>query len=433
MFIYLIPIGIIAGCLANEHMLMIPLVLIFSIIILFIAGAHRVLPSDRRFIYILALGALLIRLLFIVVTNTFDAAFVEYVKASDALYYEYMGKLISNTWHDGKSIVINKSNFGYLYWNGIIYYLAGFKPDLVRVLNSITAVCIGFNLYFITLKLSGSKAAKISFVLASYFPSAVLWSALNLKDSIIIFLITLIVKYNLELMEKFKLGKVMFMTLPLMALVSLRFYAGILLAICIAVSYIFTATKFLWWQRITYTLVIILIAGFALQQMGYGFMGSEYVFSQSIETIGEQHQKGSYGNAAFAEEAVFDSYTSALKYLPTGLFYFLFAPFPWQSIGPIRIISLPEMVFLYFLYIYFIKGLRHLWQTQRSACIFLLFFIFAFGLIYSLGSSNIGGLFRVRLQVIMIAFILISEGMRRSWVLDRIFRRMVKRRTLSEL
>jgi hypothetical protein len=411
-------------------MLTVPIVLIFSAVVLYIAGIFEVPVKDRIFLFRLALGAILIRFLFIVATHSFDTAFINYVNSSDAIYYEYMGRLISDAWHDGRTVAIPTGNYGYYYWNGLIYYLAGYKPDLIRVLNSIISVCIGLNLYFISLKLSGPKAARISFALAAFFPSAILWSSLNLKDSMIIFLITLIVKKNIELMEKFQLGKVLFMSLLLMALVSLRFYVGILLAICISLSYILTATKFSWWQRFTYTLAIFLIAGLALQQMGYGFMGKDYVFSQSIETIGEQHQKGAYGQSAFAGDVIFDSYTAALKYLPVGIFYFLFGPLPWQSIGPIRIITAPEMILLYYLYNHFIAGVKHLWQTQRGACLFLVVLIVCFGLIYSLGSSNIGGLYRIRLQVIMIAFIMISEGMQSSWILARIFGRLTGKKYL---
>lgn len=424
--------GLLTGVLTNESALMVPVVLLFSGAILFLAGAHRIPAPDRRFLVVLALWAMLIRLLFIVATHSFDTPFISYIKTSDALYYEHIGKLIARAWQEGRSIVIPSDNYGYFYWNGLIYFLVGFKPDIIRILNSVTAVCTGFNLYFISLKLSGSKAAKTSFVLAAFFPSSVLWSSLNLKDSLIIFLITLIVKQNLELMEKFTPGKVLFIALLLVPLVSLRFYAGILLAICVALSYIFTATKFLLWQRFTYSLAIFLIAGIALQQMGYGFLGADYVFSQSIETIGEQHQKAAYGGAAYAGDVVFHSYADALKYLPTGVFYFLFAPLPWQAMGPLRFITIPEMVFLYFLYVYFVVGARHLWQARRGDCLFLLIVIILFGLIYSLGSSNMGGLYRVRLQVIMIAFILISAGMQRSWVLNRISRRLSRKRPLPE-
>lgn len=423
--------GILAGALANDYLLIIPIVSIFCAIMVILTGMYGIPAQDRLFLFRLAIIALLVRLLFIVVTHSFDTGFINYVKNSDAIYYEYLGKMISSAWHEGRSLAVPPGNYGYFYWNGFFYYLVGFKPDLIRILNSITSVCIAFNLYFISLKLSGARAAKISFVLAAFFPSAILWSTLNLKDSLIVFLITIIVKENLELMENFKLRKVVLMSLFLMALVSLRFYVGILLALCITFSYIFTATKFLWWQRFAYTLTILLIAGLTLQQMGYGFLGTDYVLSQGVDTIGEQRQKAAYGNAVFAEDAVFDSYGSALKYLPVGIFYFLFGPLPWQSVGPLRIITVPEMLFLYFTYVYFIAGLRNLWRKQRGACSFLLIVIICFGLIYSLGSSNMGGLYRVRLQVIMIAFILISNGMQGSWVLTRIFGRLTRRKPLS--
>jgi len=430
MSVRLALLGVAIGALTNDFMLTVPIVLVFSAAVLFLAGAHTVPARDRVFLFRLAMGALLIRILLIVATHSFDTAFINYVKTSDALYYEYMGRLIAAAWQEGRSIFIPSGNYGYFYWNGLIYYLVGFKPDLVRILNSITSVCIGLNLYFISRKLGGAKAARISFVLAAYFPSAILWSSLNLKDSLIIFLITLIVKHNLELMESFKLGRVLLMSLLLMALVSLRFYVGILLAVCIALSYIFTATRFLLWQRFVYTMAIFLIAGLALQQMGYGFMGTGFLFSQSIETIGEQHQKGAYGGSAYAGDVSFDSYAAVLKYLPAGVFYFLFAPFPWQSIGPLRIITVPEMIFLYFLYSYLIAGVRHFWRSQRGACLFLILLVVCFGLVYSLGSSNMGGLYRVRLQVIMITFVFISEGLQKSWALARIFSRIARKAPL---
>jgi hypothetical protein len=424
-------IGFAAGVLTIENLLIVPILLVFSAVILFLARVHQLPEVDRIFLFRLALGALLLRLLFIVATHSFDTAFINYVNSSDAFSYEYIGKSIASAWRDGRIASVPADNFGYYFWNGLIYYLVGFKPDLIRVLNSITSVCIGFNLYFISLRISGSKPAKISFFLAAYFPSSILWSSLNLKDSLIIFLITLIVRINLELMERFEFGKVLLMSSLLMALVSLRFYVGILLALCITLSYIFTATKFLWWQRFAYTLAIFLIAGFALQMMGYGFMGTDYIFSQSIETIGEQHQAGAYGNAAFAGDTAFKSYSEALKYLPTGIFYFLFGPLPWQTVGPMRVITIPEMVFMYFMYIYLIIGLKIIWQSQRGACLFLLIVIIFFGLVYSLGSSNLGGLYRVRLQVFMVAFIMISEGLQRSWALTRIFKRLAVRKSLT--
>ncbi|NPV72990.1 MAG: hypothetical protein HPY89_04225 [Pelotomaculum sp.] len=430
--VLLLLTGILTGVLTNEKTLMVPVVLLFSGAVLFLAGAHRIPVPDRRFLTVLGLWALLARLLFIVATHSFDTPFISYIRTSDALYYEHIGRVIAGAWQEGSNIIVPSSNYGYFYWNGLIYFLVGFKPDIVRILNCVTALGVGLNLYFISLRLGGSRAAKTSFVLAVFFPSFILWSSLNLKESLVIFLITLIVKQNLELMERFAPGKVLSMAVLLVPLVSLRFYAGILLAICVALSYIFTATRFLLWQRLIYSLAIFLAAGLVLQQMGYGFLGTDYVFNQSIETIGEQHQRAAYGEAAYAGDVVFRSYGDALRYLPRGIFYFLFAPLPWQAMGPLRFITIPEMVLLYFLYVYFTAGTRHLWQVRRGDCLFLLVVIGLFGLIYSLGSSNMGGLYRVRLQVIMIAFIFISAGMQRSRALNRISWRLSRKRLIPQ-
>lgn len=424
----MVLVGIAAGVFATGNMLAVPLVLTFGLVALLLSGARNIRAEDRVFIFRLALGALLLRLLLIVATHSLETGFIHYINSSDAFDYENIGRLISGAWHDGRTLTVERENYGYYYWNAIFYYLVGYYPDLLRIFNSILAVCTGFSLYFISLKLSGPRAAKISFVIAAFFPSSILWSSLNLKDSLIIFLITLIIRLNLDLMEKFKPGKVLLMTLLLMALVSLRFYAGILLAACITVSHIFSGSKLPFWRKFACIIAIFLMLGFALQQMGYGFMGTDYVFNQNIiEAVGEQHQKGARGEASFAGDVALDSYGGALRYLPVGIFYFIFAPLPWQSMGQIRFITIPEMFFLYFLYIYFVVGVKHLWRVQRGSCLFLLLVIVSFGLIYSLGASNIGGLYRVRLQAIMPAFILMSEGLQRSRVLTRIAGRLTGR------
>jgi len=168
--VFLILIGVAAGVLTAGNMMVIPLCLIFGAVILYLAGAHQVPAPDRKFLFKLALGALLVRLLFIVATHSFDTALISYVNTSDALYYEYMGRLISDTWHEGESIVINKANYGYLYWNGLFYFLAGFKPDLLRVLNSIAAIGTGLCLYFHFTEAKRSEGGQDKLCSCCFFP-----------------------------------------------------------------------------------------------------------------------------------------------------------------------------------------------------------------------------------------------------------------------
>ncbi|HBC93962.1 MAG TPA: hypothetical protein DCZ10_13975, partial [Pelotomaculum sp.] len=75
----LILVGIMAGALTNENLLMIPLLLVISAAILLLAGVHQVPVSDRKFLFLLAVGALLIRLILIVSTHCFETSFIQYV------------------------------------------------------------------------------------------------------------------------------------------------------------------------------------------------------------------------------------------------------------------------------------------------------------------------------------------------------------------
>jgi len=405
-----LPAGILAGFLAAGKLLPVSLVLILGFAILLISGMHKVRPEDRSLLWKLALGAFSIRLLFIVFTFLFENPFMK----SDALHYQSLGNSIAAGWHEGMHQPVGKANYGYYYLNALVYYLVGFHPDVLRLLNCFLAVGAGLNLYFISLKLGGRKTAMISFAFVVYFPSFIVWSALNLKESCIIFLLTYVVRLTVELMNKFHFGRLGLIILGLAALVTLRFYIGIFLSVIFSLTFFFTAARYAWWQRLVYTLMIVCITGVVLSQLGYGFLGKDYLFSQNLETVEEQHRRGARGASAITEEADFGSLGSTLQYLPKGLFYFLCGPLPWEPGSMLKIVSVPEMLLLYFLYPFLFSGIRSLWKKRKGESFFLLVIIIVFAVIYSLGASNMGGIYRVRFQVLVLAFIFISHGIARG-------------------
>ncbi len=402
-----IALAFIAGVLVYDKMSIVAVLFLFTALVFYLSDGHRVPAEDRILLFVLALGAFLVRVLFIVITNAFDNPFL----TADGITYGRIGDEIARTWHNGGSYIINKNNFGYYYYNAVIYYITGFYPDVMRLINSIIAIGAALNLYFISLWLSGRPAAKCTFVLTAFFPSFIVWSALNLKESLCIFLISFIVKKMLELMRQFHFSKLIVIALALVPLVSLRFYLGILLGLVIALSFIVTATNFKWHNRLLYTLLLVFVAGITLNQMGYGFLGSDYLASQNLETIAEQHNAGAIGDSAYSDGVSFDSLPNALKYLPVGLFHFAFGPLPWQPGGLLKIISLPEMLLLYVLYLYVAPGIYSLWRHRRGECLFLLILIASFTAIYAMGGSNMGGIYRVRFQVLSLLFIFISHGL----------------------
>jgi len=399
--------GILAGFLAAGKLLPVSLVLILGFAVLLISGMHKVHPEERSLLWKLALGAFSIRLLFIVFTCLFENPFMK----SDALHYQSLGNLIAAGWHESLHQPVGKANYGYYYLNALVYYLVGFQPDVLRVFNCFLAIGTGLNLYFISLKLGGRKMAMISFAFVVYFPSFIVWSALNLKESCIVFLLTYIVRQTIDLMDKFHPVRLGLVILGLAALVTLRFYIGIFFSVIFSLTFFFVAARYVWWQRLVYTIMIACITGVLLSQLGYGFLGKDYLFSQNLETIEEQHRRGAQGGSAITEEADFGTLRSTLQYLPKGLFYFLFGPLPWEPGSMLKIVSVPEMLLLYFLYPFLFSGIRSLWKRWRRESFFLLVIMIVFTVIYSLGASNMGGIYRVRFQVLVLAFIFISHGL----------------------
>lgn len=399
-------LAMLAGLLVYDKMVIFSVVALVAIAIFVLAEGYRVQVEDRSIIWKLALGALLLRVAFIIATQAVDNPFLR----ADGITYARIGNEITQTWNAGGHYIIQKANYGYYYFNAFIFYATGYYPDIVRLINSIIAIGAALNLYFISLNLSGRRAARFTFALTAFFPSFVVWSALNLKESLCVFLITYIVKKIMEIMQQFNFYKLFAIALALLPLITLRFYVGILLGVVMALTYIFTAFNFKWNKRIVYTLLLVLVVGFSMSQMGYGFLGKDYILSQNLETIEEQHNAGAIGDSAYSRQVDFSTFLNTVLYLPLGLFYFAFGPLPWQPGGLLKIISLPEMLMLYILYLFVAPGIYSLWRQRRGECLFLLILISSFTLIYALGGSNMGGIYRVRFQVLSLLFIFISHG-----------------------
>lgn len=213
------------------------------------------------------------------------------------------------------------------------------------------------------------------------------------------------------MIKQFQISKLIAITLALLPLVTMRFYMGILLGVVITVVFAISASKFKWDRRLLYALLVLLVVGITLSQMGYGFLGKDYLSDQNLETIQKQHNAGATGDSAYSKEVEFTSFIDMLKYLPVGLFYFFFGPLPWQPGGGLKIMSLPEMFGLYILYLFVTPGIVSLWRYRRGECLFLMILISSITLIYALGGSNMGGIYRIRFQMLSLLFLLISHGM----------------------
>jgi hypothetical protein len=97
-------------------------------------------------------------------------------------------------------------------------------------------------------------------------------------------------------------------------------------------------------------------------------------------------------------------------FMPAGLLYFLFAPFPWQISSFRQLLALPEMLAWYWtvpcVWAAFKPILRD--RTHRRLALLLPLLVITFA--YTLGTGNSGTAYRYRSQIVTIYLIFAAGG-----------------------
>ena len=150
------------------------------------------------------------------------------------------------------------ADFGWtfhLYFLSFFYYLFGVVPFLGKCLNSLFGVLTGVIVYFISKESFNIKTAKLSAILTLFFPTLFLWSIVNLKDTILIFLLTLFLYCCISISTKraFKL----YLLLPVILFLINGYRERLIPALILALT-ILLITNIRWGFKKTLLSIIIL-------------------------------------------------------------------------------------------------------------------------------------------------------------------------------
>jgi hypothetical protein len=107
------------------------------------------------------------------------------------------------------------------------------------------------------------------------------------------------------------------------------------------------------------------------------------------------------GGSAFQDNVDISTPGRALAFLPVGIAYFLFSPFPWQMTSTLKLFSLPEMLLIYALTPAMLSGIRHALRTRFREALQILLLTALLTVSYALGEGNVGTLYRHRAQAIL--------------------------------
>jgi 4-amino-4-deoxy-L-arabinose transferase-like glycosyltransferase len=338
--------------------------------------------------------------------------------APDQRAYHAIGKFLADLWGQDVPVVMSRvlpeGPKGYFYIVASIYYVIGPYSLLPKLLNCLVGAFMVPVAHDLALRMGTSAAAALRAAkLVMWFPSLVLWSALNIRDAWIILLIALLCRQALILQSRFRIGTLLLLVGGLVAVVQFRAYLLFAIGAPILVSFVAQRSRNLPRNLILGSIVAAALI-YADQAAGEARKG-RFVDFEEIHNI---RYWNTVGASSQFEQADISTPGKALAYLPRGLALFLLAPFPWM-LGSVRqILAVPETLYFYWLIPWMIRGIRGLLREHLRTSLLAVLITAGLTLGYALGEGNAGTAYRHRAQLLTFFLIFAASGLdarRRSY------------------
>lgn len=373
-----------------------------------------VYSRTSHFLCRLFVVAILVRLVLVVLLVMTDA--IRLLKLSpDSLRYHQEGVAIAMEMQQGFFNWPNWVDNGWFQFTGLVYYLFGPYAILIQTLNATIGALTPIVVYHLVKRAFGiEQTARWTAILTAFFPSFIYWSCLMLKDSLTIFAMALLVWAVVSLRERFEVRWIVVMAFSLIVYLATREYMFFVALFFITLSF-FPVEGRKTGPLLVKMLAVVLFVGTATYAMGFGFLGMDYIAQShyfDLDYINQSRIRiGDHGSGAF-----FDDPSSALwgkdlvgtlKAL-AAVAYFSLISVDLTDLGSVRqLMALPEVLVVALLLPHLFRGLLGSWRHLRQRTLPLM--IFGFGILAVVGSAatNMGAMFRWRMQALpfLLAFL----------------------------
>ncbi len=384
--------------------------------------------EDKQFLLRLFAAAVILRWIFgSIIAYTGQQAFF----GGDALTYDAIGSSLSNSWHGlvdlnfywlPQFINLNRPGWGMYYFVASIYYIIGQNQFALQLINGVLGAATCVAVYRIAMLIyPQQRVARIAALMTAFAPSMILWSSQALKDGPITLCLCLCTLYTLKLRSKWNPISLVCLLISLFCLYALRHYAFYIIFVAIAGTFLFAAKRFTP-LKVLQGGILIIVIGVAFAYFGAGDVAQQTFDLKRIQSGRVWSAKAA--NSGFGGDVDITDPRAAIGFLPIGIMYVLFAPFPWMVTNLRQLITLPELIAWWALVPMMIRGywflVKHRLRESFAICIFIVGLIFA----YALYQSNTGTAYRHRAQLYGFFFVFISVGieLRRADRLRRLAR-----------
>jgi hypothetical protein len=330
--------------------------------------------------------------------------------APDQRGYHRFGQLLAGHWAGEipapPDSLLPAGRRGYYYVVGFIYLLFGPYPLIPKLINCLIGALIVPAVFDLALRMGASAwAALRAATFATWFPSLVLWSALNIRDAWIVLLIVLICRESLILQDRPNPTSLFVLATAILAIVQFRDYILFAVTGPMVVSFLARNSRNMGRNLVLGAIAAVLVI-YADQAAG----ANRKLRTFDLEEIQDIRYWNTVGASSQFEQADISTPAKAALFLPKGLAYFLLAPFPWM-LGSIRqVLAVPETLFFYSLFLPIYRGVRNLIRHHLGSSLMALLITAGLTLGYALGEGNAGTAYRHRAQLLSFFLIFAAIG-----------------------
>ena len=387
------------------------------LLVLTVWGLSREPDLDlRKWLVRLALAALALRLLLVLVVQF---RFSPYFFAPDAQAYERIGREISNYWSgEGFAPRAIREGWrpGYYHLNAVFYSAFGDSRLALVVINMFAGVWTALFTFYLTKEFLPVASAKVAALLTGVFPSLVLWSVLNIRDSLATLCTVMLVLYAIRLTKRFQPYDLWAFLGALLGLGLLRDYMAFLVLLGLVIGSVTAVRPDRMFATMLFGTTAAVGLTYLADQVGLFSSIRPEGLLETAQILRSGLQQGAV--SAFGVGADTGTIGAALRYIPIGASFLLFAPFPWDIQSTLQATAMGETLLWYPLFLLSILGFRISFRDRLPAALVPVSVLLVVVSSYALVEGNFGTAYRHRAQIMPLFFIFSGIGL--SWIKIRV-------------
>src|SRR6266705_2212170 len=285
-------------------------------------------------------------------------------RAGEAQYAHWVISRVQTVGHNGM-----------FYWVAAGYTVLGRSPFLLTVVQIVVVSLIPVLVYKTARLLFDSiPVARYAALMTAFFPSMIIWSSMLLKDSIVIFLFCVTVFFSLKLQMENKIRHAVPALTAMVLIFPIRGYVFYFALLAVVASYLMSRYGGVTVAALAARLGGLCLIGILLFAMGFDDIAKQQVNANLLEQVQiSRVDMARRADSGFDASANVSTLSGALSFLPRGVMYLLFAPFPWEGGGLRKMLAAPEMLVWYALFPFCVMGMLYTARMlfRRALIIFL--------------------------------------------------------------